>query len=198
MENLKLTGALVFAVAGIVTAVMSAVHGSFWGAADLLLGGGIAAATCLLGWDLARNSSVGIVAVILFTGIGWKAWATDNPGVDPERQAVEVIAATELMQSSGHEWASAELRQIAERAIPACFMQGGAKDMADATASMAKTLYFGPGMSVADASIGMTQPTANSPDCVSMLRTLYAANPAVFMDLSFEHKEWLRKNGFTA
>jgi hypothetical protein len=198
MENLKAVGVTVCTIAGLVTAIASAIHGSFWGAADLLLGGGIAAATCLLGWNAARNSYWGFFALILFTGIGWKAWIADNPGIDPERQVVEVTAALDLMQNSGQPWASPELRQMADLAEPVCFVQGGAKDMADATENMAKTIYLGPGTSVADAALEMTQPKSNKMDCLSMIHTLYAANPALFADLSIEHKAWLRKNGFDA
>jgi len=198
MENLKIMGALVCLIAGFVTATMSAVHGAFWSAADLLLGAGIAAATCLLGWDSARNSLPGFVALLLFAGIGWKAWLAENPGIDPERQVVEVAGAVDLMQGSGQAWATPDLQKIAAKAAPVCFLQGGAKDMADAANNMVTTAYFGPGTSLADASLEMTQPKPDKPDCITMLRTLYAADPATFADISIEHKEWLRKNQFTS
>ncbi|WP_429327162.1 hypothetical protein [Paraburkholderia sp. GAS348] len=154
-------------------------------------------ATFLLGFDSVQSSLLGLLGTVLFAAAGWAALVTESPGFDVEGQTVEVAVAMDVLTAdaiSHRNWSSPELQQAANRAVKICMLQGGALDQMDATVAGMKTIYYGPGETLADASIDLAQRKPDTPDCLATFRQLYAADPTIFPDISTEHRAWLRKH----
>jgi hypothetical protein len=187
--------AVVCAVLGLVTAVSAIWHGHYWSAVGLLIAGLMFGATFLLGFDSVQNTVPGFFGAILFAASGWAALVTESSGFDAEGQTVEIAVAMDVLSADARSrwnWNSPELQQAAERAGKICMLQGGALDQMDAAIAGAKTIYYGPGATLADASVELIQSKPDAPDCLTTFRQLYAADPSVFQDITSEHQTWLR------
>lgn len=193
--TIRMVSAVACAFLGLMTSSHALWHAHYWSAAGLFIGALMFGATFLLGFDSVQNTVPGFLGATLFAASGWAAVVTESPGFDPEGQTVEIEVAMDVLSANARSrwnWKSPELQRAAEQAGKLCMLQGGALDQMDATLAGAKTIYYGPGATLADASIDLIESKPDAPDCLVMFRQLYAADPGVFRDITSEHKTWLR------
>ncbi|MDO3530219.1 hypothetical protein ACNRBH_20315, partial [Ralstonia pseudosolanacearum] len=195
MANLKMVCAIASALLGVATAVAAGFHGHYWSAVGLLIAGMICAASCLVGFDEVRYSVLGAIGGLLFFAAGWSALMTESPGFDLEGQSVKVAVGTEALQADGLGLIAPELSQLAKRVSMACWIEGGAKDQLNAAIDGAKTIYFGPTATLADATMAAVAHKSDAPDCLTLFRQLYAAAPGAFTSINAKHGPWLRAHG---
>lgn len=195
MGSIRELGAVVCAILGFVTAVSAVLHGHYWSAAGLLIAGLMVGATCLLGFDSVQNTVAGLIGTILFVASGWAAVVTESPGLDVEGQTIKVAVAMAVLKAGAESrWNSPELRHAAERAAKLCMLEGGALDQMDAATAGGKAIYYGPGATIADATVDLVRNKPDVPDCLAMFKQLYAADPSAFQEITDGHKTWLRKH----
>ena len=133
-------------------------------------------------------------AAVLIGAIGLLGWGKDhrifNTGLQDAHRAA--FASFVDMESRSYcKPITIELRKLSEFGLRACAMQDNA-DQQSATAELAKGIYFGPALTLADSAYAST---AESPKdyCALAFKAAFAACPNAFHSLSANNKAVLLK-----
>lgn len=182
--------AAAIALFGVVLAVIALIQGQPVTALSLALAGVYCGLGVLLGvWQSISNPLFQAAAAII-GAIGLIAVFLYHRSFDTKLQEAYSAALSSFVQMDIYcKPMPLELQNISYFGVKACATQDTANQMS-ATSELAKGLYFGPTLSIADSAYSATNAPAKD-YCALAYKAAAAACPNAFLSLSSAHKEAL-------
>lgn len=190
----KLYLAFVIFVLGLLLAGLASINGQWFTALSLALAGIYCCLSVLFGPSNTLSNPMFNTAAVFIGALGLIGGFLYHRALNSELRDAHAAAFTSFANMSSHSYCrpmSAEIKKITEFGLRACSIQDSA-DQLSLTTEVAKGIYFGPALSIADSAYTSTlEPPKDN--CAFAFKAAFAICPDAFHSLSEPQTEALLK-----